>query len=315
MLLSEISIFIHKQIILLPVMTTKIKRILVPVDFTATSEKAVSKAIIISKVLRAEIFLLHVLDYNPYQFSVVPENQFMFPSITELEKALAKKMDAMRTSIRKKHKINPEINVTTGHIDSEIIRFSKKKNIDLIIMGTHGASGYKELFIGSNSQRVVTLSDIPVLTIQKKVHKPGFKHILIPIDNSLHSREKVNIAIHMAELFGAKLHILGLPNSNEKTTLNKFKIKIESVENAIKAHHLSYKTTYGKGNNLAATAMNYAEKSNCDLIIINTGHESQITGIFLGTFAQQIVNHARIPVLSVRHIADHFTVRAPVEVF
>lgn len=292
-------------------MPYKIKRILVPVDFTKTSEKAVAKAIIIAKTLNADIFLLHVLEYNAYQFSVVPEKQLLFPSITELEKALAKKMDAMRTGIRKKYKINPEINITTGRIDSEIIHFSKKKNIDLIIMGTHGASGYKELFIGSNSQRMVTLSDIPVLTIQKKIHKPGFNNILIPIDNSLHSREKVNIAMYMAKIFGAKIHILGLPSSNEKSAINKFKIKIESVERVMKLHNLSYKTSIAKGGSLATIAMNYADKSNCDLIVINTGHESQITGIFLGAFAQQIVNHAKIPVLSVKHIADHYSGRSP----
>ena len=288
-------------------MNTKIKRILVPVDFTKTSEKAISKAVQIAKVLKAEIFLLHVLEYNSYQFSVLPKEQFLAPSITEIERLVAKRLDSMRVSIGEKHKIYPEINVTTGHIDSGIIRFSKKKNIDLIIMSTHGASGYKELFIGSNAQRVVTLSNIPVLTIQKKIARNGFKNILVAIDNSLHSREKVNIAMYMAKLFGAKLHILGLPNSNEKAALNKFKIKIASVETAIKAQGISYKTTMGKGKNLATTAVKYADQSNCDLIIINTGHESEITGIFLGAFAQQIVNHAKIPVLSVKHITDHYT--------
>lgn len=296
-------------------MHTQIKRILIPVDFTTTSEKAISKAIAISKVLRADICLLHVLEYNPYQFSVVPTSQIAAPSVTEIEKAIANRMDAMRIKIRQKYKINPEIHVTTGHIDSGIISFSKKKKIDLVIMGTHGASGYKELFIGSNSQRVVTLSDIPVLTIQKKIAKPGFKHILVPIDNSLHSREKVNIAMTFAKLFGAKLHILGLPNSNDKASLGKFKIKIGTVEKTIKAQGISYKTSIAKGGSLATTAMKYAEQSNCDLIIINTGHESEITGIFLGAFAQQIVNHSKIPVLSVKHIPDHFVVRAPLESF
>src|SRR5204862_8296422 len=112
-----------------------------------------------------------------------------------------------------------------------------------IVMSTHGASSYRAMFIGSNAQRVMTLSDISVLTLLKKIDQSGFKNILLPIDNSLHSREKVKLAMQMAELFKAKIHVIGLPDSEEKKELDKFQIKLKSVERMITEDNLSFSTT------------------------------------------------------------------------
>ena len=188
-------------------MNTVIKKILVPVDFTETSETVISKATTLAKLLKADLLLLHVVAYNGGGFSILPDVKSDLPTIAEIEKLVSKKMDDMQADIRKKYGITPEVYVSTGNIDSEVIDFSKNKKIDLIIMGTHGASGYKEMFIGSNSQRIVTLSEVPVLTMQKDNGKLGFENILLPIDNSTHSREKANLATAIAKQFGAKIHI------------------------------------------------------------------------------------------------------------
>jgi nucleotide-binding universal stress UspA family protein len=289
----------------------EIKKILVPVDFTETSQIALNEAINLATLLNAKLFLINVIEFNQYTVGVAREFETMVPPILELETIAKNNMNKLVTGIESKNPIKTESMITSGDISTEIISYSKKKKIDLIVMGTHGASGYKELFIGSNAQRVVTLSDIPVLTFQKKLSKAGFKNILIPIDNSMHSREKVGMAMTIASAFKSKLHLVGLPDSQDKTELNKFKIKLSSVEKIIVADKLTYTTTIAKGKSLAKAAIDYAEKNKCDLIVINTGHESKITGIFLGAFAQQIVNHSSIPVLSMKHTSDHFVIETP----
>ena len=290
---------------------SEIKKILVPYDFTETSERAVTEAITLAKLLKADIILIHIIEFKAYQFSVLPDIQTVFPLPPEFEIAVKIRMDTIQKRIEKEFNMTPEVFIITGNVDSEIINFSKNKNIDLIVMGTHGTSGYTELFIGSNAQRVVTLSDIPVLTIQKEKKKVGFSNILLPIDDSLHSREKVNLAINIADLFGAQINILGLPHTSNKKELDKFKIKLESVEKIVHADNLPYKTTITQGHNLAQSAMDYAVKNQCDLIVINSGHESRTTGIFLGAFAQQIVNHSKIPVLSFKHTEGHYSIDTP----
>jgi nucleotide-binding universal stress UspA family protein len=287
------------------------KKILVPVDFTETSDIAMAETISLANRLKAQISLLHVIEYNSYRYSVARELETRLPSIEELETSVRGRMDEIVSEIERESQIKPVVNIVSGNVPAEIINFSRKHKIDLIVMGTHGASGYREMFIGSNAQRLVTLSEIPVLTLLNKINQSGFKNILLPIDNSLHSREKVSLAMQIAELFNAKIHVLGLPDSEDKTELDKFQIKLKSVERIISEDKLPYSTSVVHGKSLAKAAIDYADKNRCDLIVINTGHESEITGIFLGAFHQQIVNHSKIPVLSMKHTPDHYSVDTP----
>lgn len=288
-----------------------IKRILIPVDFSEISNAATTNAITLAKLLQAEVFLIHVIENYWNQFSIILQEQILPPSRLIIEQAIEKKMEKIQNKISEKFGIKTESCIATGQIHSEILRYSEEKKIDLIVMGTHGVSGFNEVFMGSSAQRVVTLSEIPILTMQNKNNKSEFKNILIPIDNSSHSREKVNIAIILAKLFGAFIHIIGLPDSEEKSEINKFKIKLESVEKFFSAANLSYLSSIVNGKNLAAEAIKYASKNKCDLIIINTGHESRIDDVFLGAFAQQIVNHSRIPVLSYKHSEGSYIIDVP----
>ncbi len=289
----------------------EIKRILVPIDFGEKSKIALAEAINLAGILSAELHLIHVIEFKEHLFMVESESQALLPALEEHEVLVQKHINKIREDIEKTSRINAKVYITDGHIHSEITDYAEKKKINLIVMGTHGASGYKEYFIGSNAQRVVTISEIPVLTIQKLNHHLGFKNILIPIDNSIHSRQKINLAMVFAETFQAHIHLIGLPESETTLELNKFKIKLKSVEDLIESDGLNYTTTIVHGNSLAQAAIEYSKQYSCDLIVINTGHESKITGIFLGAFAQQIVNHSDVPVLSIKHTPDHYIIETP----
>lgn len=284
-------------------MTSKIKKILVPIDFTETSEAAILQGVEIAKLLKAEVYLLHVIPSNGHSVLETSPAQVLHQDGGSMKV----KMDNFQKDILQKHGITVEAFIISGNVVDKIIEFAKNQNIDQIIMGTHGASGYRELFIGSNAQRVVTLSEVPVITMLNRLNESSFKNILIPIDNAIHSREKVDITLEIAKIFNAKVHILGLIDSNEILDINKMKIKLESIEKHVNKDHLSFVTTIEHGDSIAKTAVDYANKHKCDLIAINTGHESRITGIFLGPFAQQIVNHSNIPVLSVKQHEGKFT--------
>lgn len=288
-----------------------IKKILVPVDFSPTADVAVSKAISLAGLLNAQIFILHVVPYNGYYVPVIPEILATLPPISNIEAVAIERMEELKKKISQNSGITFETDSVSGDIHAEIIKYSNEKKIDLIVMGTQGASGFNEFFIGSNAQRIVTRSDVPVLTLQQKTGEGGFKRILIPIDNELHSREKVNLAMIFAELSGAEIHIIGLPFSDDEQEVAQIKTKVRSVEKIVESDNLSFKTTIIQGNNLAETAMEYATENKCDLIVINTGHESRTTGIFLGAFAQQIVNHAQVPVLSFKHSEGYFSIDTP----
>jgi nucleotide-binding universal stress UspA family protein len=289
-----------------------IKRILVPVDFSETSDFATYKAASLANLLDAELFLIHVLDYNDVQYSIDAAVSDSRLPIGQIELEVYRKLNEIRLLIEDQVGIKCRMFAPEGDIDVEIIKFAKNKMIDLIVMGTHGVSGYKEILLGSNAQRVVMHSDVPVLTMKKEHLNDEFKNILLPIDDSPHSREKVNIAAEIAEIYGSQIYLLGLPDSKEESDLKTISIKLESVEKILDNCKIPYEThVIDDEKYLAQAALDYSTIYNCDLIVINTGHESKVNGSYLGPFAQQIVNHSKIPVLSVKPTEDSYIISAP----
>lgn len=290
---------------------TTINKILVPVDFSATSESAMLNAIIIAKRINAEVHIMSVIDPNWQHFTRILETMTNPPSKSDIDTAVLQKLRIIQERTKITFGITPAIHISTGQIQDEIISYAEKENIDLIVMGTHGVTGYNEFFVGSNAQRLINLSEIPVLTLNNTCNNPEFRKILIPIDNSRFSREKVNLSIAFADIFNSTVHVVGLFVSNDKAEEAKFRHKIASVEETLAAKKLTVKTTIIRGKNLAQAALSYATKNSCDLIVINTGHESKLTSYFLYDYSGQIVNHSAIPVLSIRHSPSRFRIDSP----
>ncbi|HTF04930.1 MAG TPA: universal stress protein, partial [Bacteroidia bacterium] len=146
----------------------------------------------------------------------------------------------------------------------------------------------------------VTVAPCPVITVQTHAKKLGFSNIVLPIDRTVHSREKVEIATTLANLFASKIHIVGLLESSEERENDKLQIVLDQVQHAVEKTGLPFSRSTVQGTNLAAEALKYGSTVNADLIIIMTEHESAMNGIFLGTRAKQIVNHSKIPVMSIK---------------
>ncbi len=277
----------------------RINRILVPIDFSETGLLALEHAAFMARLFKADLFILHVIEimdfsYTEYGPILLNENQ------EEIEKIATDNLNKLAKKISQQNRIHVTPLINRGRVFSGITATAKDNNIDIIIMGTHGVKGFDEYFIGSNAHKTVTVSPCPIITVQIHSKKLGFNNIVLPIDNSLHSRQKVDSVIELASKYVAKIHILGLINTNEEIEENKFNIKLDAVEKAIKKANLPYLRKIVKGKNLAVEAMKYSKKIKADLIVIMTEHESNLTGMFLGGFAKQIINHSRIPVMSIR---------------
>lgn len=279
----------------------KIEKILVPIDFSETSMLAIEHAAYTAQVFKAELVLIHVVEKHWEKFNiVVPELRINAPDnlINEVEKRL----EGIAANILTTYGVKAICITSNGTIFNEIISVSKEYNIDLIIMGTHGTSGFVEFFMGSNAYKIVTTAGCPILSVQVHAKKLGFKNILLPIDDSAHSRQKVNHAIVLAKHFSAKLHIVGLADFDDETDRHKFEIKLEQIEDYIKKCDLACTKETVIGKNQATLTMDYAQSSGADLIIIMTDQDENITGRLMGSYAQQIVNHSKIPVMSIRPI-------------
>lgn len=284
----------------------KIDRILMPVDFSETGLLALEHATYMARIFKADLYLLYVVEVIEFPFNLNSPVLITAHDYDQIEQAAKEKLNDLAQKISTGSSINVIKLVTRGRVITGIREAAKENKIDIIVMGTHGAKGFDEYFIGSNAHKAVTIAPCPVITIQHHAKKVGFKKIVMPIDNSLHSRQKVNTVIDIATKYGAEVHILGLLNSTEVIDENKFDIKLDSVEKVVKSAGLTYVRKVVKGENLATAAMDYSKEINGELIVIMTDHESNLTGMFLGAFSKQIINHSKIPVMSIKPLEGNF---------
>ncbi|MCW3084497.1 MAG: hypothetical protein JWP12_1863 [Bacteroidetes bacterium] len=277
------------------------QKILIPIDFSETSMIAVKHGAFTAQLFKAELVLLHVVENHWENFSIVaPEIRVEAPN--DLTNLIEKRLEEIAASIRSEYGVTSTCITSDGNIFSEVITISEEHHIDLIVMGTHGTSGVVEFFAGSNTFRVATEATCPVISVRVLADKVGFKNIVLPIDDSMHSRQKVDYASVLAKHFAAKIHILGLVDSKDETTLKKFEFKLDQIEEHLKQADISYSRTTVNGGNQAKVTYEYAKSVAADLIVIMTDQDENITGRLMGTYAQQLVNHSKIPIMSIQPV-------------
>jgi nucleotide-binding universal stress UspA family protein len=189
-----------------------------------------------------------------------------------------------------------------GKIYQEIANQAKINNAKLVIAGTHGVTGYEEFWIGSNAYRIVSYAPCPVITVRYDfdMSEEGIKSIVLPIDNTLDTRQKVAFTIETAKAFGADIHILALYSTNIKTMQRKVDNSARQVQKLISDEGINHYLETVHADNITNASINYALKVNADLIAIMTEQETTASNILLGPFAQQMVNHSPVPVLSIQ---------------
>ncbi len=282
----------------MPHTSFSIKKILVPIDFSETSLLAIEHAGFTAQLFKAELVLLHVMEKHWENFNiVVPNIPVTKPS--GLVNQVEKRLEDIAFDIQSRYGVKSECITMEGTIFHEIIAIAKEYSIDLIVMGTHGVSGFVECFIGSNTYKITTLADCPVLSVQVTSKKLGFQNIILPIDNSAHSRQKVHQAVVLANHFGSVVHIVGLVDTKIEEQKHQLELKVKQVEEFLTQSTIAHTTKYISGNNQAKLTLDYATDINADLIMIMGDQEENLMGRLLGAYAQQIVNHSKIPTLSI----------------
>lgn len=276
-----------------------IKTILIPIDFSETSMLAMDHATHLAKIEDSKVILIHVLKAGSYA-NVLPS---LVDTNTDsnLRDHISAKMNSIGTEFKNSTGVNYEIVLTEGNVASQVIDTAKELEVDLIIMGTHGVSGFQEFFIGSNAYRVVTSAMCPVLTVQSSTTVLGAKRILLPLDSSPHTRDKVREATAMAKAFDAEVLIKAMITPNHEEEKSIFNLKVKQTEEFLANNNINYSSEFLYGDDIADMTLEAAKNDKADLIIIMTEQESS-TGLFMGQYAQRIVNHSRIPVLSVTPI-------------
>ena len=273
------------------------KKIIVPIDFSKHSEFALEAAAILAHKHEAEVIALHMLELSNAIISE-SESELTEGAVFYLKLAEKKFNEFLDKPFLKGITVTPLIK--HFKVFSEINDIAVSHSADLVVMGSHGSSGIREIFIGSNTEKVVRHSDIPVLVIKHNPVLMDFENVVFACD---FSEETIKPYINATKLFGklgAKLHLVyvNLPGSSfqssaeiETKVTDFLKVADGNLDNINSVHYIN-DYTIEKG------ILNFANAQGADLIAVATHGRTGLSHFFEGSISEDIANHSALPVMT-----------------
>lgn len=264
------------------------KKILVPTDFSPHANNALKAAAKIAQKCAAEILLLHILEL-PQQGSDSINVGTEIPEVMFFKNAAENRLiELAKSDILSGLSVSTALKLDRTSLG--VTKTAEANNVDLIVMGSHGASGFKELFIGSNTEKVVRTSDAPVLVIKEEIESFDISDFVFASDFSEGMKDPFLKVQEFNKILGSKLHLLmvNTPNSFKPThvaedILNEFLEDITDKEYDLSIYN---DLTIEKG------ILNFSEKTNADLIGISTHGRKGLAHFFNGSISEDLVNHS-----------------------
>ncbi|HPW67133.1 MAG TPA: universal stress protein [Salinivirgaceae bacterium] len=269
-------------------------KILVPIDFSDQSFSGLRQAKYIAQGRNVKIIALHVVRENIPPWNIFDDSE---------KKMYVKKIHEKLKLLSKVEKIKAEqfsTLVEFGKLCDTILSISKKIEADSIVMGTTASSNIKKKIIGSNALRVVAESDIPVITVKVGSETDNFSNLILPLDLAKETREKVPLAIRVAQLLGSTIKAVSVVSTSDERVITNLKNQMALVVEYIASREMACtgEVIQYSGKSRKQKMLNYSEK-NPGMILLTTHQQPEIIGFLLGSFAADIVNAAKCPVMTI----------------
>jgi nucleotide-binding universal stress UspA family protein len=288
-----------------------IKNILVPVDFSDPSNKALQYALALARQFDSRVLLAHIVADPALATPTFPTESHAFAYA--LYEAATKDIQKLIPASDKMAK-QVETIVRIGDIDSDLLAIVQEKAIDLVVMGTHGRRNPARWFIGSVTERMLRQLPVPVLTISHaKPESGGIHHILYASDMQEQSNSGFRAAAAWAKATSSKLTVIHVIQHLEYVwggALNGY-MRAQSAEMVRMARkHLHEFVNREKPDGIEVDSLvvegqpyeeilRAAEANHCDLIILNLQSKNLVDRAFLGATAERVVRLSPLPVLSI----------------
>lgn len=270
------------------------KQLLVAFDFSKNALKALDYALMVANKTGAEVHVVWVDASNTPDNVINIEQELRIETKKLFEEIIPQYEPRLHSG-----KINTILR--KGKVYSEVAMAAKAINADLVFAGTHGVSGFEQYWIGSNAYRIVTQSPCPVITLRSDYEVPsGIERILLPIDSTPETRQKLPLAAEMAAKFGSEIHVLLLYDSPVKVVRARTKSYADEAVKCFSKEQIPYVMKEVTADNLIRGILDYADESRSDMIMMMTEQGGTSGNMFLGPYAQQLINNALIPVLSLQ---------------
>lgn len=282
-------------------------KLLVPTDFSKNAATAIDYAIRVAVKSGAKIVLLHAHE------TIATGGKARFSFYEEYDRAAARQLhDELKNLKSKLARRKPAIQVSAEFFDdnvqSSIIHAANKEKADLIIMGTQGASGFKNLFMGSVTAAVIGKTTVPVLAIPRlhKWREP--KNILLATNRFEEDPAILKPVFTIAKLFNAILHIIVFSDTDTavETELLNNKKKLEQykryLQKKLKDIHIT--SQHLTGSKFEETLQQYMDSNAIDMLAMITQKRSLWNAIFNRSITKKMSYRTTIPLLAIPGVDD-----------
>jgi nucleotide-binding universal stress UspA family protein len=269
------------------------KKIIVPIDFSDQSEYALKVATTLAKKHGSEILALHMLELNQ---AMLTSSEGFHPEQMVFLLKLAEKR--FKEFLNKPYLTGVSITPIIKHykVFSELNEVAKEHGAELIVMGSHGVDGLKELFVGSNAEKVVRNADIPVLIIKNEIENFKVERFVFASDFKDESLTVFEKAMNFADLLSAEFEpvYVNTPGDDFLSTKDAYKRINQFLTKANIGKQVEIYNDYSVEKGI----LNYSETISADMIGIPTHGRKGLTHFFMGSIGEDIANHSQIPVVT-----------------
>lgn len=268
------------------------RKILVPVDFSETSFNALDTAVCLAKKNNASIEVIYARDTMPEM--VLSESPRM-----RMKNNSEAVMHAYITAIEHKHQVKPNLLWEEGLPAEAIIRTANKTKPDLIVIGTHGASGFRESFIGSTAYTVIKYVTCPVLTIPTTTKWSSFEKLLLPV-RPIHGAIKRIDLIESITSPNGSIDVLDLSSGKSDDDKHLIALALDELRQKLHSSKVNIKVINSQGSNIAENVLATLARTNYDAVLLTPSIDMTNKQLFIGPFSQKIINQSPVPVLVIK---------------
>ena len=274
----------------------RINRVLVPVDLSESSLNALNASVDIAKQHHASLHVLYV-DENSFQTI----EDVGTPYFSNTMKA-GDVINALIGAIQHTHTIKPILLMEEGNVAETIIKTSFLQHSDLIVMGAHGASGFRDGFIGSNTYNVIKNACCPVLSIPQRKSLVQFRKILFPIRPVTGALVPYEVVSHFTNP-GTVMEVMGLSYHRfMDTSASVLSSIINEIKNQLTNDQVTVKPFWNEGNSIADEIVKYTNTTSPDLVVITSGLDVTSKPKYIGPHTQKVIHGSKAPVLIIKKI-------------
>jgi nucleotide-binding universal stress UspA family protein len=291
------------------------KRILVPVDFSESSRKAVAYGVAIAQRTGATLYLAHILAAVPAFGYTLSDN----PLDIDAERLANARQTLLDLLPANRDELHYELIAKIGVVEEELVSAVRGENINLVIMGSRGKTRLRRFLLGSVAEHLIRRLDVPVLTVSHLTpdhdltagSAPGISRILFATALGAGVENGIAVSAELARRFGAALtvaHVVPRPPFGEAAppVTGEFLFSDDSSAIAAQLHELTrpylkevkVHTAILRGEP-ADAILHFADQDSVDLVVLNLERKTVLERVLLGTTAEKVVRLAHMPVLSI----------------